>query len=572
MHTRAADLRIELTNDGAPAVYQEGDLVTGLVQVNVKEDIAVTEVVVEIFGVALVHHDGLDDEDLDEWGIPKIHTNKETYLEKKTSLIMAGESDLLKDSNVLNSGQYALPFSFKLPQKLPSSFEGSYGHISYWVQGTLERPSKPIISGRSTFRVISGLNLNLIPGSVDKIEICKHKSVSGFCCTKAGSVTIDWNVSKSGFVQGEDIFIHGAVQNDSKESVLYSKAILMMVSDYRTKKGKRREHKHVALIEKGETDSGAVTVWQDTITVPPVPSTTYGKSKIIDVYYQLWFSAMIETQPYNPVEVVKDIYIGTEFVDIALMRALFQVSTKDIPETVNKVQKVDTGSVDTLTKVIAFASVSGINPSPTAPEIAMMEEHDDMKLAEEGKGDFLERDPPFAPPSPAVQESEGVPPALPTAPANVTIATVEASPELLNGSYKDESKSVENVQKSSEIQNTSTENISVSVENLQKSGGNKSNSGIESSENNKKSCENVSHYFEHKISNSFENVQKSNENVSNSFKKSVESVRLSCENVSHSHKIHREDNSFDHDEMIRDSFQRDENVRNSFDHEDSDGY
>lgn len=60
-----------------------------------------------------------------------------------------------------------------------------------------------------------------------KIEICKYKEL-GLCCTE-GSVTIDWAVDRSGYVPGEDISIHGSIQNDSKQLVSSSSAVLYMV-------------------------------------------------------------------------------------------------------------------------------------------------------------------------------------------------------------------------------------------------------------------------------------------------------------------------------------------------------
>ena len=48
------------------------------------------------------------------------------------------------------------------------------------------------------------------------------------CCTE-GSVTFDWSVDKSGFTVGDDIWIQGSVQNDSKQTVACSMVTLYMV-------------------------------------------------------------------------------------------------------------------------------------------------------------------------------------------------------------------------------------------------------------------------------------------------------------------------------------------------------
>jgi len=48
------------------------------------------------------------------------------------------------------------------------------------------------------------------------------------CCTE-GSITFDWTIEKSGFVCGEDVWIRGSVQNDSKHTVSCSSVIFYMV-------------------------------------------------------------------------------------------------------------------------------------------------------------------------------------------------------------------------------------------------------------------------------------------------------------------------------------------------------
>ena len=46
------------------------------------------------------------------------------------------------DNPVLPEGDYVYPFQFKLPLGLPTSFEGTYGHIRYLVKATIDRPWK----------------------------------------------------------------------------------------------------------------------------------------------------------------------------------------------------------------------------------------------------------------------------------------------------------------------------------------------------------------------------------------------------------------------------------------------
>ena len=67
---------------------------------------------------------------------------------------------------VLESGrQHELPFSFVLPDAIPSSFEGKFGHIRYIIRATLIRPGKWNYQCRIGFNVSSFVDLNAIPGA-----------------------------------------------------------------------------------------------------------------------------------------------------------------------------------------------------------------------------------------------------------------------------------------------------------------------------------------------------------------------------------------------------------------------
>lgn len=53
-------------------------------------------------------------------------------------IIIPGEDGKMS----LDVGQYDYPFSFNLPNAIPSSFEGKYGHVRYTIKGTMERSWK----------------------------------------------------------------------------------------------------------------------------------------------------------------------------------------------------------------------------------------------------------------------------------------------------------------------------------------------------------------------------------------------------------------------------------------------
>jgi hypothetical protein len=67
------------------------------------------------------------------------------------------------NTEVLQSGEHCFQFSVILPNNVPSSFEGQYGHVRYTVKATLDRPWKFDHEVKAAFTVLSHLDLNLDP-------------------------------------------------------------------------------------------------------------------------------------------------------------------------------------------------------------------------------------------------------------------------------------------------------------------------------------------------------------------------------------------------------------------------
>ena len=64
---------------------------------------------------------------------------------------------------VLSAGEYTFDFECKLPQELPSSFEGRHGHVRYLARACIERNWKSNVVTKKAFTILNGLDLNFIP-------------------------------------------------------------------------------------------------------------------------------------------------------------------------------------------------------------------------------------------------------------------------------------------------------------------------------------------------------------------------------------------------------------------------
>lgn len=206
--------------------------------------------------------------------------------------ILWTEGGILDRAPVLKTGKHEFEFSFCLPPELPSSFDGQYGRIAYLIRCVFERPRKSPLVFRKPFTVKSGLDLNFIAEAAYPIKICKHKQVGGTaCCNGNKSITIDWSVSRSGYVPGQEILVRGAVQNDCYDLINYSKAVLIMIIEYKKKYRFKREEKEIACVEKGPIGPGGIEVWNDNLLVPAlIPPSVYERSLLIVIRYELHVS------------------------------------------------------------------------------------------------------------------------------------------------------------------------------------------------------------------------------------------------------------------------------------------
>lgn len=110
------------------------------------------------------------------------YRSEQTYFHNVYNLVSG-------DNLTLPAGRHTYPFSFILPQQLPSSFEGKHGHIRYTITATVDRPWKSDYEAKVMIPLTSPLDLNFLPG----IRVCSPISVSLY------------KVSQTGFVYGKPV-------------------------------------------------------------------------------------------------------------------------------------------------------------------------------------------------------------------------------------------------------------------------------------------------------------------------------------------------------------------------------
>ena len=84
----------------------------------------------------------------------------------------------------MNQGRHQYPFSFTLPNEIPSSFEGVGGYVRYTIRAVFQRRRKWNHECKLPFSVNSRMDLNKIPESrvtkcVYELELVTWRPVQG---------------------------------------------------------------------------------------------------------------------------------------------------------------------------------------------------------------------------------------------------------------------------------------------------------------------------------------------------------------------------------------------------------
>ena len=153
----------------------------------------------------------------------------------------------------LGAGQHQYPFTFVLPTQIPSSFEGSFGHVRYSIRAVAQRPwMRREYECKTTLNVCSVLDLNTLPEatvmngensfnlnqsilgsySFKQLPVVKKKSktLGCFCCV-TGPIHAQAKIRKSGYVPGETLLLDADTENQSGVSMRGSKAQFVQVEN-----------------------------------------------------------------------------------------------------------------------------------------------------------------------------------------------------------------------------------------------------------------------------------------------------------------------------------------------------
>ncbi|XP_071102899.1 arrestin domain-containing protein 3-like [Haliotis cracherodii] len=276
----------EITLNNPQGVYNPGQFLEGHVVLDLNKEMTMRAIRLHLYGGADVrwsenHTSGTGK---NRKNVTKIYSATETYINYE--LVLFGKAPHLEGDNpTLPAGRYTYPFQYHLPVGIPSSFEGTFGRVRYWLCGTIDKPWKFDHTTKKAFTVINLLDLNTEPGSMDGIRGEGQKTLCCLCC-KSGPISCTFQIDRCGYVPGEAIPIKGEIINHSNRRMKRSYAQLYMVRYYHATRKSRSDIQKIAEISRGAILPGDTDVWNgDPLLIPPVPPSKLPGCRIIALEY-----------------------------------------------------------------------------------------------------------------------------------------------------------------------------------------------------------------------------------------------------------------------------------------------
>lgn len=267
-------------------------MLTGRVVMQCTEELKAKEIRFELSGKAMVF-----------WSDDKTeYSDEENYFEHVISLSDIHCSKGTSGDRIvtLKPGNYEYPFNFKLPDDIPSTYEGCMGDIRYKGKVVVQRYLRFDIVKECCFKVIRPLNLNEEPRALmAPLDIQYQKSVTWLCT--GGLVDVDLYANRACFVPGEDIVINGQILNRTYGDIIETAVRLLQDTrffvthkDGRKFRSNSTLDEEVARVTRPKVGPGQADHWQDVpLTIPPLPESRLDGCKIISTTYCLQVSMRV---------------------------------------------------------------------------------------------------------------------------------------------------------------------------------------------------------------------------------------------------------------------------------------
>ncbi|KAK2491764.1 hypothetical protein MC885_011402 [Smutsia gigantea] len=190
------------------AVYLASSSIKGQVVLILKRALADPTVKVELVGRGYVHWI----EDIRapcDYSRDGIIFNKADYMHKTKTLPLEG--------NRLSAGSHTFEFHFKLPPRIPSTFESSVGRISYFVQASCRSPEYTLVR-KKMYLMIQGTSDFGRKKTLQNPLVAEAEKVC-YNCLRRGTICLRFQVEKNTFTPGERVIFITEINNQTGKCI-----------------------------------------------------------------------------------------------------------------------------------------------------------------------------------------------------------------------------------------------------------------------------------------------------------------------------------------------------------------
>ncbi|XP_030831525.1 arrestin domain-containing protein 3-like [Strongylocentrotus purpuratus] len=152
----------EVLLTGNQEVYKPGDVVQGEARIVVSEEKGdIRDIRVKCVGKSFTWW---SKREWLGWGLATrevTYYTKHEYFREEITLQGAGNDNSAANRITLTAGEHRFPFQFEIPNTtLPPPFEDPFGHVRYYVKGTIGRPWKIDHRTQKLFSIVTVKDLN----------------------------------------------------------------------------------------------------------------------------------------------------------------------------------------------------------------------------------------------------------------------------------------------------------------------------------------------------------------------------------------------------------------------------
>ncbi|KAM7360122.1 arrestin domain-containing protein 17-like isoform 1-T1 [Cochliomyia hominivorax] len=330
------------------------------------------------------------------------------YIKTKTQLFISTKEQTHNDSDevVIKPGVHCFPFTCYIPPDCPSSVEGFYGHVRYWVQITLKRPWKVDQIYTKGFTVVNVKDLNYC-GDL-KLPV-KSDITKVFCCgpCKSDPLQINVELPQTGYVPGQLIPVNILITNETNARVNEICVRLVMIitlfSTHPLTKSKT-ETRTVSKLIGDPVLRHTKKQFHYLLPVPATPPSDTTLCKIIQIAYRVEVEAKMQGITFTNQCINTPVTIG----NVPLQSDVMVIQQQPMPRQLNVIgisnenNNDPSGSSKTMEPWSAIANI----PPPVYMEATHM---DQAKLSEDnshnyGEKNFTPKYPVFNIPSPSTSQ------------------------------------------------------------------------------------------------------------------------------------------------------------------------